>query len=151
MGTKYFTSEEMTTLKASMYVKNITQKQVSFTIAFKQRFWEEYQTGKMVHCIIADMGIDPEILGDRRIYGIRATVKNTVNRGESFRDKRSSRNKEDDEKEKIGSPIAYMQHRINYLEQEMEFIKKIIITDKEAEQRCLSKAIPKSSSKSYEE
>lgn len=125
MSQKLFTEEEVTLLKQNKYVKSVTQKQVIFTIEFKQLFWEEYQTGKMTHTIFADLGIDPDILGDRRIYGFTNSVVSTVKKGESFRDKRESLHKPEDVGIEQRNPFLYMQHRINYLEQEVEFIKKL--------------------------
>ncbi len=151
MSLKLFTPEEVAILKANKYVKSITERQVVFTVEFKSRFWEEYQTGKMTHTIFADLGIDPSILGDRRIYGFTRGVVDTVKAGKSFRDGREKlKPREDDNDALQKNPILYMQHRINYLEQEIEFIKKIILLGKEKEQKCLSKKSLKQNTKSSE-
>ena len=61
MARQEFTEEEMAILRNNSYVKNITQCKIRFTVAFKKRFWEEYQRNRHIAAIIADMGIEPEI------------------------------------------------------------------------------------------
>ncbi len=148
MSLKLFTEEEVAILKQSKYVKSVTQKQVMFTVEFKQLFWEAYQTGKMTHSIFADLGIDPTILGDRRIYGFTNSIVETVKKGESFRDRRETLKKADEAGMDQRNPFLYMQHRINYLEQEVEYIKKIILLEREEEQKCSSKGNRKQNTKS---
>jgi hypothetical protein len=148
---KYFEPEEIEILKANPYVKSVTQKTMSLTKECKQRFWEEYRNGKLVSTIMADMGFDPKMLGERRMYGIRATVVAAVERGADFRDTRRRRVKQADESEIVSSgPMAYMEHRVAYLEQEVEFIKKIMSAEKEEGQKCSSKGNRTRSSKSSE-
>lgn len=131
---KYFEPEEIASLKSNPYVKNVTEKTMSLTKEGKQRFWDEYRNGKLVSSILADMGLDPKILGERRMYGIRASIVAAVERGEDFRDTRRVRVKKADENEAMYSgAIAYMEHRVAYLEQEVEFIKKIISKGKGSE------------------
>ena len=43
MARKEFTEEELAILRNNPYVKNVTQCKIRFTVAFKKRFWEEYQ------------------------------------------------------------------------------------------------------------
>ena len=132
MSLKLFTPEEVAILSANKYVKSVTQRQVVFTVEFKVLFWEEYQTGKMTHTIFSESGISPEILGDKRIYGFTRTILSTVKSGQSFRDGREKRKSAEERSDPIQkNPILAMQHRINYLEQEIEFIKKIILLGRE--------------------
>jgi len=146
---KTFTPEEVALLRGNKYVKNATIKTMALTKEGKQRFWEEYRQGKFVGAILAGMGFDTEMLGSRRMYGIRASIVASVERGEDFRDTRRRLVKQADESEALcAGPVAYMEHRLAYLEQEVEFIKKIISVEREAEQRCSSKEDPKRSSRS---
>ena len=150
-GRKYFAPEEVAILKANQYVKSVTEKTISLTKECKQRFWEEYKNGKLVSSICADMGLDPKILGERRMYGIRASIVAAVERGEDFRDTRRVRVRKAEENEILSAgPIAYLEHRVAYLEREVEFIKKIICTERGSEQKCSSKKNRTRSSKSSE-
>lgn len=137
---KEFTPEEILILRSNKYVKSATSKTLSLTKEGKQRFWEEYRRGKFVNAIMAEMGFDTEMLGQRRMYGIRASIVTSVERGEDFRDTRRRLVKQADEAEAAtAGPVAYMEHRLAYLEQEVEFIKKIISAEREAGQKCLFK------------
>ena len=146
---KPFTADEIALLRANRYVKNVTAKQMALTKEGKQRFWDEYREGKYVGVILSGMGFDTEMLGTRRMYGIRATIVASAERGEDFRDTRRRLVKQADEAEAlVAGPAAYMEHRLAYLEQEVEFIKKIISTEREGERKCSSKEDPKPSSRS---
>lgn len=134
---KTFTPEEIALLRSNRYVKSVTGKTLSLTKEGKQRFWEEYRQGKFVNAIMHGMGFDPEMLGQRRMYGIRASIIASVEKGEDFRDTRRRFVKQADEAEAaMAGPVAYMEHRLAYLEQEVEFIKKIISVEREARQKC---------------
>ena len=142
MGRKEFTEDEMNILRANPYVKSITPFKIRFNIAFKERFWEEYQLGRPIAAIVADMGIDTELLGSNRLYGIAQHVKDAANSGEGFRD--YYKNNRDHTKDISELPpskaLTQLQHEVSYMKQELEFIKKIILLDKEVRQKCSSEA-----------
>lgn len=142
MERKEFTEDEMNILRANPYVKNITPFKIRFNVAFKERFWEEYQLGRPIAAIVADMGIDPEVLGSNRLYGIAQHVKDAAYSGEGFRDYyKNSRDYAKDASELPASKaLTQLQHEVSYMKQELEFIKKIISLDKEGKRKCSSEA-----------
>lgn len=125
MANKKFTEEEMNHLHASSYVIDVSLSTVHFTAEFKKKFWEAVLAGKKPRDIVADLGVDPNILGDIRISGLKGMIKNEVKAGKGFRDLNTYNN--------YLSEYATPEHRIQYLEQqlayrdqEIEFLKKIV-------------------------
>lgn len=146
---KAFTPEEVVSLRVNPYVKSVTTYMVRFTVEFKERVWDEFQNGRPMATIVADMGFDPEVFGASRLNGILQHIKDAVNSGEDFRD---YRRKQTLSNSFDGLPPAkaliHMQHEIAYMKQELEFIKKIILADREANRKCSSEKKLRSSSKS---
>jgi hypothetical protein len=135
---KTFSEEELKTLRANPYVKSATTKMVRFTVAFKEEFWRLYN--EECQCptkIMQDFGFDIDVLGENRIAGILIHIREQVNSGEEFRDVRKVFENQvaSDEALPPSKAILKMQHKLAYLEQEMEFIKKTIIADNEARRR----------------
>lgn len=135
---KTFTQEELKAICANPYVKSATAKMIRFTIAFKEEFWRRYNEECQSPCVIMkELGFDPEVIGDKRIAGILIHIRDQVNSGEEFRDVRKvpeTQTKSDDPLPPSKS-LLKMQHKLAYLEQEVEFIKKTIIADNAARQR----------------
>lgn len=125
------TSDAIEILKANPYVANVTKKTVRFTAEFKTAFWEKYRHGLAAPLVLEQLGIDPDLLGESRIAGIRQHVKKQAIRMNSFEDRRLNQkhrvsNISDDRR------IARLEHELAYTQQELEFVKKIILTDWEA-------------------
>ncbi|MFV0497644.1 MAG: HTH domain-containing protein [Candidatus Fimivivens sp.] len=69
---KAFTEEELGAIRANPYVKSATAKMIRFTVAFKEEFWRRYtEEHQSQRRIVEELGFDPEILGQKRIDGIR--------------------------------------------------------------------------------
>jgi len=146
-----FTDEEITQLKQSHYVRSVTTKTISYTLDFKNKFWEEYESGKSPPEIFADAGFDIDILGDTRMYGVLTVLRRTRERGSDFKDGREaavqSANALKSEFGEIPRPprlpplkqlsagsldekeMRRLLHQVAYLTQEMEFLKKIIAAE----------------------
>jgi len=125
---KTFTTEEMSELRKSPYIKNVTEKQARFTAKFKTEFWRKYkEENKPPRQILSDMGLNPEIFGTVRIQGIQQHVREQAESGE-FSDMRRTRAPD-------APPTSVMNkvhHEIEFLKQEIEFIKKIILAERKA-------------------
>ena len=67
MGIKYFTEEEIEYLSSNIYVESINEKQITYTIEFKQFFVREYMNGKGPTLIFESVGLYKRILGAKRI------------------------------------------------------------------------------------
>lgn len=150
MSEKLFTPEEIIALKENPYVYRVTARMISFTAEFKERFLAEYERGKTPASIITGAGIDPQVLGNSRITGILLHVKDQAKRAERFENKRTyqpssiSGNRAMTANQKI----VKLEHQLAYTRQELEFLKKIILADREAQRVWVSKQRPESSSDS---
>ena len=67
MGIKYFTEEEIEYLSSNIYVESVNEKQITYTIEFKQFFVREYMNGKGPTLIFKSVGLYKRILGAKRI------------------------------------------------------------------------------------
>lgn len=133
MGIHYFTDEQVEILKNNPYIEKVTYKSIKYSQQFKEDFWMLYSSGETPSQILLRFGIDPKILGQKRISNIVQRIKMEANRLEGFKDTRKSN---------IGRPptkqmtpeekIAYLEHKIAYQQQEIDFLKKIRFVEKKA-------------------
>ena len=65
---KEFTSAEIEILQKNPYTKRITQKSISYTLAFKKAFWELSLNGYSGTAAFRELGYDINILGFERIH-----------------------------------------------------------------------------------
>jgi hypothetical protein len=130
MAKKLFTEEEIARLKASEYVLAVSPRVVHFSAAFKERFWALMESGVRPSEAVESLGIDPEILGEHRVSGLKIMIRKEVRAGNGFRDletyagyvKYSS------------NPtirIRQLEQQLAYKDQELEFLKKIVFLGKE--------------------
>lgn len=125
MANKKFKEEEINHLRASSYVIDVSPSIVHFTAEFKKKFWEAVLAGKKPRDIIIELGIDPDILGETRMNGLKGMIKNEVKAGNGFRDL-DTYNKYLDCYITPESRIKYLEQQLAYKEQEIEFLKKIV-------------------------
>ena len=83
MANKKFTEQEMLVLRNSKYVLDVSPSIVHFSAEFKKIFWEELSKGKLPRDIVKNLGIDPNILGDTRINGLKTMIGNEVKKEKS--------------------------------------------------------------------
>ena len=89
MGKNYFTPEQVEQLRKNKYVKHVSEKAITYTEEFKEVFTLEYNSGKLPSQILTEMGLDPKVLGYKRLDGIVATAKKQSVRPEGFKDTRT--------------------------------------------------------------
>jgi hypothetical protein len=130
MATKQLNEEEMKHLRASSYVLDVSPSIVHFSAKFKKKFWEAILAGKKPRDIVIDLGIDPDILGETRISGLKSMIRNEVKSGKGFRDL-DTYNKYLDGYITPEGKIKYLEQQLAYKEQEIEFLKKIVSLGRE--------------------
>lgn len=81
MSKKLFTNEEVKLLSKNKYVKNITNKGITYTDEFKHLFIVENESGKLPRQIFEDAGFDINILGIRRIKSSGSRWRNSYKYG----------------------------------------------------------------------
>ncbi len=128
MSRKPFTAEEQAILLQNQYTYKVTDHTLSFTKEFKSIFIEKYKEGIIPRKILADYGYDPDILGDRRIWGIAQHLREQYeSSGGVFPEGRREYCKTQKnpghltEKEEL----KQLRQEVDYLKQEIEFLKKI--------------------------
>ncbi len=151
MGVSILSLEQIEELRNSPYVASVTARQVSFTKEFKQHFYEEYSQGKTPREILRGIGINPETLGESRIISVRMHAVEQGKSGYGFTDRKTQwspvashgRAKTTEEK------LARLEHELAYTRQELEFVKKIILADREAQREWKMKQRRTSNSESF--
>jgi hypothetical protein len=124
---KEFTPEQIQELRENLWVKKVTAKMLYFTDEFKAEYLRQHKLGKTSRQIVEGLGFDPEMLGMTRVAGIGIVVKDYAARKEAEADfevpnvNGSSTN----------AQLKRMQLRLDYAEQQIEFIKKTILLDRE--------------------
>ena len=121
-----FTEEQQQELQNNKYTARVTANSLSFTKEFKELFYNEYLTGVLPREILRRYGYPVEILGKLRIWGIAHCIKKEYESNGGFRDVRSPRPAPARSEELTPEQqIRQLQHKLDYLTQEVEFLKKI--------------------------
>ena len=130
MANKKFTKEEMNHLRASSYVLDISPNIVHFSAEFKEKFWNSILLRKTPREIVIELGIDPELLGENRVNGLKTMIRNEVRAGKGFRDLETYGTYVKDFTNPEAN-IKYLEQQIAYKDQEIEFLKKIVSLSRE--------------------
>lgn len=80
MGKHYFTREQLKILNGNKYIEKASEKAITYTKKFKEKFFEEYSKGKLPKVILTEFGINPNILGNSRIHNLTYRIKNNHDR-----------------------------------------------------------------------
>lgn len=127
MERKRFTEEEMAELRKNPYTYKVTQGQLSFTVEFKELFWQRSSDGETPAEILRSCGYAPEMLGVSRINGIRMHIQAEGRRGLGFSNIRKSRQDSApcaEVKEVSAEDVRKLRNEVDYLKKEVEFLKK---------------------------
>ena len=120
-----FSKEDIEKLKDNPYILNISEKAITYTDEFKEKFLELYNKGKMPTEIFRLCEIYPEIIGRKRIEMVAYRLKKKVEYGEDVTDKRKEFSGKPKSKELTkDEEIQRLKHKIQYQEQRIEFLKK---------------------------
>lgn len=124
---KAFTPEQITQLRSNPYTYKVSEKKILFTKEFKELFYQKRQEGLSVKEILISSGYDPEVLGEGRISGLCCQVNKAMKKEGLFREGIRPRNSilAEDDPEFTRENFLRMQHEVQLLRQEMDFIKKI--------------------------
>ena len=135
MGKNYFTPEQVEQLRQNKYVKNVSEKAITYTEEFKEVFLLEYNEGKLPSQILDEMGFDYKVLGERRVSNITQAVKKQSVRPEGFKDTRT-------DNPNMGRPstkdltaeeiIAKQKAEIELLKAKVEFLSDLKRLEREA-------------------
>lgn len=118
-----FTTEQQQLLRQNPYTIRVTEDVLSLSKEFKEIFYKEYLAGALPRDILQKYDYPVDILGKQRIWGISHTIRKQFEKTGEFRDIRHP-----GEPTAATSPeekIRQLEHQVNYLTQEIEFLKKI--------------------------
>lgn len=131
---KEYTPKQIKKLEANPYTLKVTKNKLYFTIKFKEDFWISYQAGNAPRKILSDLGYDLEYFGQKQIDSLVQRIKKEALSGNGFREGENRERRipmKATNREELSSPqpIERMQNELLYLRQEVEFLKKIIMTN----------------------
>lgn len=138
---KHFTDEQIELLRSNSYVVYVSETTVKFSDEFKSLFYELHTNGTTAKQIFRDIGIDPAILGEKRIEGFCYHINKRVRNGRGFSDLRQGnhRGPSKPEDDSLEAKVRYLEHELAYTRQEVEFLKKTQQADSEAWKQWESK------------
>ena len=141
MSKKLFSPEEISAFQANPYVKNVTERSVTFTSQFKRTAYREMLEGKRIHDILESHGIDTSVLGEARISSILMRLRQFGERDEGFTDLRHQRKSKTPEERNQSTEkrIRQLEAELAYTKQVVEFLKKVQAADTEARRAWESK------------
>lgn len=126
MSKKQFSDEEMAVLRQNPFTYNVTRNTLSFTREFKELFLAEYEAGNIPRQILIDHGYDPEMLGDRRIWGISQHIRKQYEKyGEVHEGVSNTKPPGGSKPLSDKDELKQLRHEVDYMKQEIEFLKKI--------------------------
>lgn len=133
MSKVIFNEEQIKVLKDNPYVKNVSEKAITYTDEFKEEFMKLYLKKYLPRQIFTMLGFDASALGERRISMVAERIKKKYKEGKSLEDTRkghsgrlATRKLSKDEE------IKKLKHKIKYQEQQIEYLKKITFVDKKS-------------------
>lgn len=131
MSRKSFTKEQQQILRQNPYVYSVTATRMQLTKEFKELFLAAYNAGDSPREILVNYGFDISILGERRIWSISYHIRDEYEKYGEFHEGYGRRIASDPQTTKCTQPVSekdeikQLRSEVNYLKQEMEFLKKI--------------------------
>lgn len=130
---KRYTQKQIKELKSNPYTLKVDDKRIFFTIEFKKVFWRKYQAGMSPRAILKDLDYNLENFTQGQIDSIVQRTKKEALLGEFTEGYTRNNRMKMKEPEIDFSPqsMKQMQHELLYLKQEVEFLKKVLRTEKD--------------------
>jgi hypothetical protein len=135
MGVNYFTPEQVEELRRNPYVRNVSEKALTYTESLKEDFITQYGTTKTstVASFFEQHGFNPQVLGASRMKSFSKLTRRQATRSEGFKDQRALSSGRPRKTERTAEQeLAYLKHKIALLEQENDFLKKIDFIERRA-------------------
>ena len=105
--------------------------------------WEQKKQGRRMKDIFRDNGIDPDILGRKRIENFSVRLDDAVREGRFLPDRRIYNSRPagaaDPEQMPLEERVRWLIHELEYAKQEVEFLKKLQMANTEARKEWESK------------
>ena len=140
MSKKIFSSTEIKKLSTNKYVKNITEKGITYTNEFKIHFIAEYEIGKTPRKIFEDAGFDIDIVGIERVKSSSRRWRKSYNdKGVMGLDDTRTLNsgRTINRELTLEQILAKKDAEIQYLKAELELVKKLEISERKVKNNKL--------------
>lgn len=133
MSRKLFTEEQQQLLRQNPYIYSVTETRITLTKEFKELFMTAYKAGESPRKILEDHDFDISIIGERRIWSISQHIRTEYKKYGEFHEGYGPRGEaaSPDAPTDAAKPVSeadeikQLRHEVDYLKQEMEFLKKI--------------------------
>ena len=130
---KLFTEEQQQLLRQNPYIYSVTETRITLTKEFKELFMTAYKSGESPRKILEDHGFDINIIGERRIWSISNHIRTEYKKYGEFHEgydplgESASHAAPTNTARPVSEAdeIKQLRHEVDYLKQEMEFLKKI--------------------------
>ena len=119
-----FSSKQQEILRNNKYTVRVTANILSLSKEFKEIFYKEYLSGEIPSNILCKYGYPVEILGKERIWGISYCIRKEYEKNCSFSDIRSGTSGTASPSQSTENSLRQLQTKVDYLTQEVEFLKK---------------------------
>ncbi|KIL52837.1 tranposase [Jeotgalibacillus campisalis] len=133
MSKKIFSSKEIQLLSINPYVKSISPKGITYSEEFKELFIAQYEKGKFPSDIFREYGLDPEVVGERRINSASKRWREAYrkNGAMGLRDTRPGNSGRPSDRElSIEEKYKKLQAELNLVKAENELLKKIRLEER---------------------
>ena len=124
MSKQFFTDKQMADLLLNPNVFSVTRSTLMLTKSFKEKFYAEYLKG--TRNILERHGFSADIIGQRRIWSITQHIKDEYAKyGEFHEGRRPPWAPQRPAAASGQDPLSRLETRVEYLQQQVEFLKKI--------------------------
>lgn len=134
MSKKTFSKQDIEVLSNNKYVRNVSEKSITYTNEFKIHFIAEYNNGKSSRTIFEEAGFDIDMIGLKRIDCSSSRWRNAYKENgvlglDDTRRKHSGRPRQRDlTKDEL---ISKQNAEIEYLKAEVELLKKLELHERQ--------------------
>ncbi len=138
MSKKLFSNEDIEILSKNKYVKNISERGITYTDEFKRLFISENAKGKFPRDIFAECGFDVNIIGLKRIKSSGSRWRSAFRRNgvEQLQDTRKYNTGRPTQKEiSLEEKYEKLQAKLKLLQAENELLKKLEMLERGVKQR----------------
>ncbi len=139
---KDLTPAEIAELRENPWIDSIQGQHISYSEDFKKEAYRELMDGKSMHTIFFEHGINPDVVGDGRIYVLTYRLRKRADSEEGFTYLRANNQRKPPKPSKeqtLAARVSDLEHELAYTRQEVEFLKKIHLADLEARKLWESK------------
>lgn len=140
------TQEQIELLQRSPHVAYVNETGVMFKPEFKLYLIEQKQQGRKLREVLRECGIEPEILGGKRLENLSYRLNREAKEKGNFEDKRKYNGKMPTppaEEMDLEARVRWLTHELEYTKQEVEFLKKLQMANMEARKQWELKHQPK--------